>query len=435
MRNVWLQLQKVSKGSIKVSKPWTVSCIEYHGLLGLWFNYQLQMDFWEIDANTVALKFFGEIGNFYRNASDFTNTFNMLERKYGNIIIKAHCYGGSVFEGNVIFNAINQSRCNVIYEIVGVSASMSTIVQLAANKVRICENAFVMVHRPSAGTDGNADDLFSMAKLLKSLEGNFIKNYKAKTGRKDAEITKLMDGTDHWLTAQEALDFGLVDEIIPAQVKDLNGLPKPNSTQEADNIYQQFTASLTTEIPIVTNPIQNVNQHLMKELIIAMFGLTTVNKDSSDTAVAAALQGIIGAKENKIALLEASVNNLRASEMDTLIVAAETRLGKPFDQDKKASLQAIGKESMAALKMAISFLEPLPVAEAPAAAAAENKPAAAPVALNLIAGGKASAGVPAERAAWKWGDWCEKDETGLLALSEEVQASIYKNSYGVEMPK
>ena len=389
------------------------------------------MKYKELTSDKCQVQFYGEIGNWMNNGKEFTDLFDQLQAKYRFIDIRVHCYGGSVFEGNVIYNAIKNCTAEVTIYIDGVAASMMSIVMLAAKKIYIASNAFVMIHPPSASTSGQAKDHFATAKVLKSLEQNFSKDYKAKTGKSDSDIASMMDGADNWFSAEECLAIKLVDGITDAVDTSAGAVYKPDQSGQEAIMFNRFAA---LALPTITQPQKST---LMKELLIAMFALQGVTKDSSDTAVAEAIKANFDAAKTLSASLQTKLTEFENGQTEMLIAAAETANGKPFEAAVKTSLTDIAKVSMAAFKMALTFATVpvqaaaatvLPVATTPA-------PAAAPNALNFIAGGKGNTAISAERAAWKWSDWCEKDEAGLKALSEELQGAIYKASYGVDMPK
>ena len=387
------------------------------------------MQYKEIDNETVELKFFGEIGYWYQNANDFKNTFSELERKYKKIIILVHCYGGNVFEGNVIANTINMSNAHITYRIVGVSASMSAFIQPHCDVVEICENSFVMIHEPSGSCWGKARDFFAYGNLLKSMIANFKKVLKLKPQSKKIEVDQWFDGADHWLNAEEAKAAGLVDVIIPAVVKDISNLTKPESQEAEKEVYLKFAATLNDGLPL--NLDTNKIDLQMKKLLIDTFGLTSVTAESSDTAIAEAIKAKYASQETENKNLVAKVKTLEGSTIDSLIAGAEKIAGKEFTADQKLKLKEVGEKSgVDALAVALSFTAP-----APAAAVTEETAApGAPSAISLISKEGKGGAVAAERASWDWGKWCDEDEPGLFALSRELRASIYKKTYKEEYP-
>lgn len=164
------------------------------------------------------IKLYGTIGRDNITAFGVINEIDKaVSSGAKSITFRMHSDGGSVLDGNAIFNAIQNSKMHVKIIIDGIAASMASIVILAADEVEICENAFIMVHRPTGVDDGDADAHFQTSKLLKDIENNFIQLYSKKSGLTPGEVkTKWLDGKDHWLNADEAVKYGFAVRKVPA---------------------------------------------------------------------------------------------------------------------------------------------------------------------------------------------------------------------------
>ncbi len=172
-----------------------------------------------LQAEGNEVKLYGTIWS--GDGQYIVNELAPILKKNTDVTVRLHTPGGSVFDGNLIFNALAQSKSNIHIVIDGLAASMGSILMLAGKKVSIAENAFIMIHAPSGGAQGGAKDFTNIAKLLTSLESNFIKKYVAKTGKTQEEISAWMQG-DNWFSADEALSAGLVDEIIDPVIENLD---------------------------------------------------------------------------------------------------------------------------------------------------------------------------------------------------------------------
>ncbi len=260
----------------------------------------------EINKRHVEVKLYGNIGGWFANGDVFTDMIADFESKYDIMTIREHCYGGSVFEGNVMYNALLNTSLKVNIIIDGIAASMGCLMLPSVENVSIADNGFGMIHRPKGGGQGDADDLENSAKLLRDMESNFIKRVNERTGMAEDEIkAKWFDGKDHWLNAQEMVQFGFAKRVIPATAKNIKQLDTQVLTGMAiDNIYDRYAAVLTTEHP--NNDINNPNNQIKmdKQLLITTFALEGVAADSSDTAVLAALQAKNKKNEDRITQLE-----------------------------------------------------------------------------------------------------------------------------------
>lgn len=243
------------------------------------------------------IKLYGNIGSHEVNAMQFVNTLNECENQgCKNLTIRLHSDGGSVLDGNAMFNAIQQSKMHIKIIIDGIAASMASIVILAADEVEICENAFIMVHRPSGFDDGDADAHFQTAKLLQDIERNFIQLYSKKSKLTPDEVkAKWLDGKDHWLNADEAIQYGFAIRKVPAIAKGVHVTSK-----DVKSIYNRFAASLNIK-----------NENNMKKLLIDTFKLQGVTENSTDEEVLAKLIEMIEhLKDQKDKDTESTVNTM-----------------------------------------------------------------------------------------------------------------------------
>ena len=123
--------------------------------------------------------------------------------------------GGSVYDGLAIIDMMNYIEPDVQTIGIGLQASMGAMLLSAGAKgKRYClPNARIMIHQPSSGTEGKITDQEIALKegiyLKKRLAEIFSKN----TGKSLAQVEKDMD-RDNWMSAQEAKDYGIIDEVI-----------------------------------------------------------------------------------------------------------------------------------------------------------------------------------------------------------------------------
>ena len=145
-----------------------------------------------------------------------------------NIEVRIKSNGGSLIEGMAIRNAFARKQANITFYIDSLVASAATIIpMIAGTKTIMASNALFMIHAPSTGMGGNSEDHRATADLLDKYAEAWAVNIAEKTGKPQAEIEALLkDGKDHYFTAQEALDFGFVDEIGASVPVTASALPK-----------------------------------------------------------------------------------------------------------------------------------------------------------------------------------------------------------------
>jgi ATP-dependent protease ClpP protease subunit len=126
--------------------------------------------------------------------------------------------GGSVYEGLAIYNAIRDFRRNggkVTARVVGLAASMSTYIPLAADTVRIEDNAVWMIHNPRMLAMGDQRDMQKAFDILTGVTSVLSKAYVKKTGKEKDEILTMME-EETYLYGEEIIDAGFADELEPA---------------------------------------------------------------------------------------------------------------------------------------------------------------------------------------------------------------------------
>lgn len=125
--------------------------------------------------------------------------------------------GGSIDAGFAIWDQIQMITSPVTTLITGLAASMGSILSLvAAPKRRFATpQSRIMVHQPrlSGFIQGQATDLEIQAREMLKTHSQLVDIYMKKTGKSRAEIEKAID-RDTWMTAEEALAFGLLDKIV-----------------------------------------------------------------------------------------------------------------------------------------------------------------------------------------------------------------------------
>ncbi len=131
--------------------------------------------------------------------------------------------GGSVHSGLAIYDTMQLIKPDVATHAVGVTASMGTVLLAggAKGKRYALPHATVHMHQVQSGTEGAAADIEIMAKEVLRLQTTLRQILAKHTGQDYERISADFD-RDRWLTAEEAVEYGIVDEILaPASSKDL----------------------------------------------------------------------------------------------------------------------------------------------------------------------------------------------------------------------
>ncbi len=123
--------------------------------------------------------------------------------------------GGSVTAGMAIYDTMNYIKCDVSTICMGMAASMGAfLLSSGAKGKRIClPNSEVMIHQPLGQAQGQATEILIRADHIKRTRSNLNNILAANTGRTLEEIERDTE-RDNFMTAKEALEYGLIDKII-----------------------------------------------------------------------------------------------------------------------------------------------------------------------------------------------------------------------------
>jgi len=123
--------------------------------------------------------------------------------------------GGSVFQGQTIYSILMRVTAYKNAYVDGLAASIASLIPMAADKVFMPMNATMMIHNPWIFTMGNAEELRKDADVLDKISVGMLAAYMAKIKDKTSEekLKELLDD-ETWLSAQDAFDYGFVDELI-----------------------------------------------------------------------------------------------------------------------------------------------------------------------------------------------------------------------------
>lgn len=169
-----------------------------------WYTISAKSD------DVAEILIYDEIGFFGVDAATFAKDLSAVKAK--TIKLRINSPGGNVFDGVAIYNALKSHPAKVETYIDGLAASIASIIALAGDKVVMAQNAFYMIHQPWMLAIGTAQELRKNADLLDKIETMLVETYARKSTKDGAEIRQMM-ADETWLSAEDALDAGFIDEI------------------------------------------------------------------------------------------------------------------------------------------------------------------------------------------------------------------------------
>lgn len=130
--------------------------------------------------------------------------------------IRINSEGGDVFAGQAIHSMLQRYPGKTTVIIDGIAASIASVIAMAGDVVIMPRNAMMMIHNPFTAAVGDASEFRKLADTLDSVRESITAAYEMKTGLSRERILAIMED-ETWLTAEEALELGFIDEIESAR--------------------------------------------------------------------------------------------------------------------------------------------------------------------------------------------------------------------------
>lgn len=289
------------------------------------------------DAACILL--YGDIGDYDRvNSGDIARELIEAEAQYGKVDVRINSKGGDIFVGIAIFNVFRNSKADITIYIDGIAASIASVIAACGKPVKMSRYARLMIHSASGGVYGNAEELKEVISRLSSLEDTLCDIYADRCKKPREEIkAEWFDGKDHWFTAEQALELGLVDEIY-----DADPVPEDSTVEQ---IYTIFNNRL--------NKPQNSNQMNFEELRKRPSFANCVNDDDVLRHIThlETEAGKVPTLQNKLTAYEEKEQKAVEEEDDALLDAAvkDERIPESQRATYKALLKADRTNGQAAL--------------------------------------------------------------------------------------
>ncbi|MFT5633779.1 MAG: ATP-dependent Clp protease protease subunit [Rubritalea sp.] len=144
--------------------------------------------------------------------------FLQMQDPKKDIHIYINSPGGSVTAGLAMYDTMQFLTCDVNTYCIGICASMGAVLLTAGTKgKRFClPNSHVMIHQVSGGAQGTASDVERTVKFMYGLKGRLNKILAHHTGKTEKQVEKDAD-RDNYMTAEEAVKYGLVDKVLESK--------------------------------------------------------------------------------------------------------------------------------------------------------------------------------------------------------------------------
>lgn len=222
-------------------------------------------------GETATIQIFDQIGEDWFGGNGLSGKqFSDVLAEVGNgpLLVEINSPGGNVWDGLSIYNQLRGRKAPVTTRVVGIAASIASIIALAGDRVEMADAALMMIHDPSGMASGTSEDMRKMADALDQHAEVLVGVYAKKTGKSPESIRAAMKA-ETWFTTAEAIQFGLVDKPIKQLAMAAKWHPRavspkaPQSVRDAINKGIQQLAdgygadTISKELVAKVQPIAN----------------------------------------------------------------------------------------------------------------------------------------------------------------------------------
>jgi len=192
---------------------------------------------------------FGEIGFDVLESDVLKQISEAKKNKSEQIVVEISSFGGFVYAGRAIYNALKVSGIPVRVEIVGQAFSIASYIAMAGDEILIAEKAEMMIHPAWSFGEGNAERLREMADELEKMSEEIFGTYVSR-GADESKIREYFEN-EKILTASEAIDAGLatgllqpVKAVAKLRVADFKSEKKINKNSKMENVLNTIVEKL-----------------------------------------------------------------------------------------------------------------------------------------------------------------------------------------------
>lgn len=160
----------------------------------------------------------GEIDDVVANLVVAQMIFLEAEDPDKDIYLYINSPGGSITSGMAIYDTMQYIKCDVNTICIGMAASMAAFLLTAGKKGKrkALPNSEIMIHQPLGGARGQATDIAIHAQRILDIKKKLNEILSERTGQSLEKVEADVE-RDYFMTADEALKYGVIDEIIPAK--------------------------------------------------------------------------------------------------------------------------------------------------------------------------------------------------------------------------
>lgn len=165
-------------------------------------------------ASKYEISIHGDIGFWGVTASEFIAEFNAIPAD-AQILLSVHSDGGEVLESLAIYHVMARARDRITARVEGLAASAASAVIMAAGRIEMPANAYIMIHSPFSVAVGDFSELRAAADVMKKMNDSYAAIYSERSGKDVAEVEAIM-AAETWFNGDEAVAAGFADAVLDA---------------------------------------------------------------------------------------------------------------------------------------------------------------------------------------------------------------------------
>lgn len=221
------------------------------------------------DNKSADVFIYGEITKYaweeYGEVSSITfkNELDALGEGIETINLYINSPGGSVFEAMAIMAMLERHPAEIISHIDALAASCASVLPMISKRIIMYSNSMMMIHNAWTYAWGNANELRKAADDIERINQSMIQFYLDRASDKlDADTLKQLLDAETWLTAEEAMNYGLCDEIISAN--NAAACIDEKWSKKYQNVPSQLLQPATVSVPQMS-----AEEKVLREQILA----------------------------------------------------------------------------------------------------------------------------------------------------------------------
>lgn len=187
-----------------------------------WYSIKAQG---EASNKVIEVYIYGDIGFWGVTSGDFISDLKEVDDGVSKVVVHFDTIGGDLFDGIAIHNCLRALGDRCLARIDGACFSAGSVAACGAHRIEMADNAMFMIHNPWTFVAGDSDALRNMADMMDKALDAIVASYMHRQLKVDETELRRMINDETWMTAQEALTHGFVDEVFGGGEPKVNNAP------------------------------------------------------------------------------------------------------------------------------------------------------------------------------------------------------------------